>query len=115
MIKIFKTFGGYIEIKELEKNCWINVVNPTPDEINKLSCDFELPIDLINDVLDQDERPRIEFEESWTFIILRIPIEVKNNGVPFNTIPLGVIIKENLTITVCAQENEVLPIGNLLI
>jgi magnesium transporter len=109
MIKIFKTFGGYIEINEPQTNCWINVINPNQPEIERISSDYGLPADLINDVLDQDERPRIEFEENWTFIILRIPIEVRNNGVPYNTIPLGVIIKESLTITVCLQENEVLP------
>jgi magnesium transporter len=111
MIKIFKTFGGYVEINEPQKNCWINVINPNQVEIENISKDYGLPTDLISDVLDQDERPRIEFEDDWTYIILRIPFEVKNNGVPYNTIPLGIIIKENLTITVCLQENEVLPIG----
>lgn len=111
MIKIFKTFGGYVEINEPQANCWINVVNPTQSEIEIIAKDYSVPTDLINDVLDQDERPRIEFEDNWTFIILRIPIEVKNNGIPYNTIPLGILIKENQTITICLHENEVLPIG----
>jgi magnesium transporter len=111
MIKIFKTFGGYIEIKEPQESCWVNVINPSQVEIEKLAKDNNIPLELITDALDQDERPRIEFEDDWTYIILRIPFEVKNNGVPYNTMPLGIIIKENLTITVCLQENEVLPIG----
>lgn len=111
MIKIFKTFGGYLEINEPQKNCWINVVNPTQSEIEIIAKDYSVPTDLINDVLDQDERPRIEFDDNWTFIILRIPIENKSNGIPFNTIPLGILIKENQTITICLQENEVLPTG----
>lgn len=111
MIKIFKTFGGYTEINEPQKACWINVTNPSSDEINKLSSDYGLPTDLINDILDQDERPRIEFDDDWTLIILRIPVEVKNNGVPFHTIPLGIFITGNFTLTLCLQDNEVLPIG----
>lgn len=111
MIKIFKTFGGYVEINEPQANCWINVVNPTQSEIEIIAKDYSVPTDIINDVLDQDERPRIEFEDNWTLIILRIPIEVKNNGIPYNTIPLGILIKENQTITICLHENEVLPIG----
>ena len=111
MIKIFKTFGGYIEIKEPQESCWVNVINPSQVEIEKLAKDNNIPLELITDALDQDERPRIEFEDDWTYIILRIPFEVKNKGVPYNTMPLGIIIKENLTITVCLQENEVLPIG----
>ncbi|WP_010418115.1 magnesium transporter CorA family protein [Anaerophaga thermohalophila] len=111
MIKIFKTFGGYVEITEPLKGCWINVTNPTSDELNKLNVDFGLPTDLTNDILDQDERPRIEFDDDWTLIILRIPVEVENNGVPFNTIPLGIFITENFTLTLCLKDNEVLPMG----
>lgn len=111
MLKIFKTFGGYIEIAEPEKGCWINATNPTLTEIQRLSDDFGLPNDLLSDVLDVDERPRVEIEDEWTFIILRIPVEVLNNGVPFQTIPLGIFITENFTLTICLQENEVLPIG----
>ncbi|MBZ4676054.1 MAG: Mg2+ transporter protein CorA family protein [Anaerophaga sp.] len=111
MIKIFKTFGGYVEITEPLKGCWINVTNPSSDELNKLNVDFGLPTDLTNDILDQDERPRIEFDDDWTLIILRIPVEVENNGVPFNTIPLGIFITENFTLTLCLKDNEVLPMG----
>lgn len=111
MIKIFKTFGGYIEINEPQKNCWINATNPSLDEIKKLHSEFGLPTDLINDILDQDERPRIEFDDDWTLIILRIPVEAKNNGVPFHTIPLGIFTTVNFTLTLCLQDNEVLPIG----
>ncbi|MDI3521356.1 MAG: magnesium transporter [Anaerophaga sp.] len=111
MIKIFKTFGGYVEITEPLKGCWINVTNPSSDELNKLNVDFGLPTDLTNDILDQDERPRIEFDDDWTLIILRIPVEVENNGVPFNTIPLGIFITENFTLTLSLKDNEVLPMG----
>ncbi|PIQ08861.1 MAG: magnesium transporter [Ignavibacteriales bacterium CG18_big_fil_WC_8_21_14_2_50_31_20] len=110
MIKIFKTFGGYLDVAEPEKGCWINAINPTKEEIIKLSEKYGLPSDAINDILDVDERPRIEIEDEWTLIILRIPVETKNNGVPFHTIPLGIFIAENHTLTLCLQENEVLPI-----
>lgn len=111
MVKIFKTFGGYIEIPKLANGCWVNIINPTPDEIVGVSADFAIPNDLINDILDIDERPRIEIDDEWTLVILRIPIAVTNNGVPYATIPLGIFIKDNFTVTICLQENEVLPIG----
>lgn len=110
MIKIFKTFGGYTEINKPEKGCWINATNPSQGEIKKLIDDYGLPGDIINDILDQDERPRIEYEDNWTLIILRIPVEIKNNGVPFYTIPLGIFITDSFTLTLCLQENQVLPI-----
>ncbi len=113
MIKIFKTFGGYVEINEPQKGCWINTVNPTSNEIQKITDIYDLPNDIINDILDQDERPRIEYDDNWTLIILRIPVEIKNNGVPFHTLPLGIFITDNFTLTLCLQDNEVLPIGHL--
>ncbi len=111
MIKIFKTFGGYVEINEPQKGCWINVTNPAPHEIQTLTQDFGLPNEIVNDILDQDERSRIEIDDDWTLIILRIPVEVKNNGVPFYTIPLGIFISKDYTVTLCLQDNEVLPIS----
>jgi magnesium transporter len=111
MIKIFKTFGGYNEIAEPQNGCWINTINPTQPEILRLSDDFGLPEDLIRDILDVDERPRIEFEDDWTLIIMRIPVVVSYNGVPFHTIPLGIFMSENFTLTLCIQDNEVLPIS----
>jgi magnesium transporter len=111
MIKIFKTFGGYNEITEPQKGCWINVVNPDSIEIAKITTEFGFPVDTLNDILDTDERPRIEFEDDWTLVIMRIPVESTNNGVPFITIPLGIFITDNFTITLCSQDNEVLPVN----
>jgi magnesium transporter len=111
MIKIFKTFGGFIEIDEPRPGCWINVLAPTPDEVNLVSERFGIAADNLNDILDADERPRVEFEDDYTLIILRIPVETRGNGVPFNTLPLGIFMKDNFTMTICLLENEVLPPG----
>ena len=109
MIKIFKTFGGYNEISRIEKGCWINVTAPTSEETQRLKEEFKLPDDIIRDILDTDERPRVEFDDDWTLIIMRIPIENQNNGVPFYTIPLGFFIRNGITLSLCLQNNEILP------
>jgi len=109
MIKIFKTFGGYSEIPKAENGCWINVIQPNQEEIQRLIDEFHLPADTINDILDTDERPRVEFDDDWSLVIMRIPVESANNGVPFHTIPLGIYLAENFTLTLCSQDNEVLP------
>jgi len=111
MIRIFKTFGGYTEISKLQKGCWINIINPTSDETQDLRDDFGMPEDIISDILDQDERPRVEFDDDWTLIIIRIPVEVKDDGVPYHTVPLGIFLTKDFTLTLCIQDNEVLPIG----
>ncbi|OFX22975.1 MAG: magnesium transporter [Bacteroidetes bacterium GWA2_31_9b] len=110
MIKIFKTFGGYIEIPQVENGCWINVTQPTTEEIQKIICEFHLPADIIQDILDADERPRLEIDDTWSLVIIRIPIKSTNNGIPFHTVPLGIFMAENFTMTLCLQNNEILPI-----
>ncbi len=110
MIKIFKTFGGYVEIPKAEKGCWINVTQPTTEEFRRLTEEFHLPKDIVLDILDPDERPRVEFDDDWSLVIMRIPVENKNNGLPFHTIPLGIFMVEGYTLTLCLQHNEILPI-----
>ena len=109
MIKIFKTFGGYKEISQMEKNCWINVTKPTADEIQQLSDKFNLPGDILRDVLDTDERPRVEFDDDWSLVIMRIPVKSEFNGIPFHTVPIGIYMTEHFTMTICLQDNEILP------
>lgn len=109
MIKVFRTFGGYHELPEAEKNSWINVTNPTSDEIDLIRKQFNVPEDIINDILDPDERPRVEFDDEFQLVILRIPVANSSNGLPFQTIPLGIFMSENQTVTICSAQNEVLP------
>ncbi|MFV0506344.1 MAG: magnesium transporter CorA family protein [Bacteroidales bacterium] len=113
MLKIFKSFGGLIEIPQIERNCWVNVVEPTPAEVLRLQDKLGIPADLIRDILDIDERSRYEVDDDWELIILRIPIENPNteNGVPYYTVPLGIINIGGVSISLCSIQNEVLPIG----
>jgi magnesium transporter len=109
MIKIFKSFGGYVELTKAEKGCWINITNPSQEEINNVKNAYGIPEDIVSDILDTDERPRIEYDEDWTLLIMRIPVANFSNGVPFYTVPLGIFLTENFTLTVCSVKNEILP------
>jgi magnesium transporter len=109
MIKIFRSLGGYFELPKAVKNGWINVINPTPDEIDLIRSEFNIPEDIFNDILDPDERPRFEFDDDFQLVILRIPIINSNNGLPYQTVPLGIFMTENQTVTICGFQNEVLP------
>ena len=113
MIKIFKTFGGYIEIPKAEEACWINVTQPTAEEVQRLHHEFQLPADIIQDILDADERSRVEFDDDWSLVIMRVPVESSNEGTPFQTIPLGIYVSQEFTLTLCLQDNEVLPIEQM--
>jgi len=109
MIKIYKTFGGYVELPETQNGCWVNVTNPDSKEIGRLRDKYKIPEEIISDILDVDERPRIETDDNWMLVILRIPIADLSNGVPFYTVPLGIFVSEGYTVSICSMDNEVLP------
>ena len=88
---------------EWTPGCWVNIETPTPDELTNLKAKFGLPEDFLNDLYDIDERPRVEHNDGWDCIVLRIP--VRDNDMPFVTIPLGVMIKDEYIVTVCLYRN----------
>ena len=108
MLSIYKNSEQGMEKLEMIANgAWVNVVDPTPAEIEKLVT-WGMDIDYINYSLDQDEMPRMERDEEYTFILLRIPIYQPESDIPFNTVPLGIMILENKVITVCRYESDIL-------
>ena len=108
MITYWKYSEHLSEISSYEKNCWVNVNNPSREEINEVSEKFNVPLDLIHDILDVDERPRVELEDDWLLVIIRIPIHHNDNGVPYITIPLGVLISKDTLITITLHKNEII-------
>ncbi|MFN8258916.1 MAG: magnesium transporter CorA family protein [Bacteroidales bacterium] len=108
MLKIYKSFGGFSEISQAEQGCWVNVIEPTHEEIARLQLEFDVPEEAIRDILDVDERPRYEYDDDWSLVLFRIPIQSQNNGVPFYTVPLGIFMTEHHTVTLCSVTNEVL-------
>jgi magnesium transporter len=110
MITIWKEngSGGVVQTAILEHNCWIQAVAPTAMEIETLHREYRIPLDVIGDILDVDERPRCEREEDYTLIITRIPVHAPGKEVPYFTIPLGMLLVGDLIITVALTENELL-------
>ena len=100
---------GIIEIDKPAEGCWINVIDPTSDEIDTIRT-LGIPSDFITYPLDLDERPRTEKEDDGTTLILiKIPFfQGDKLDVPYTSIPLGIIITEKLVITVCKRNNIIL-------
>lgn len=111
MIKIYRreTGGELAEIDTFAKDCWINVHNPEHKEIEDLSRTFGIPPDFLTDPLDLDERARIETEDGKTLIIVRIPVHYDTNlEIPYNTLPLGIILLGDAILTICALKSPTL-------
>jgi len=107
MLTIYKTTEqGLEQLDSVANGSWIKVVDPTAEEIQKLA-DWGVDADYINYSLDLDEMPRIERDEEYTFILIRIPHRQPDNDVPYTTIPLGILIKGNMVVTICRYEKDI--------
>ena len=107
MLTIYKTLEqGLEQLDSVANGSWIKVVDPTAEEIKKLA-DWGVDADYINYSLDLDEMPRIERDDDYTFILVRIPHRQPDNDIPYITIPLGILIKGNMVVTICRYEKDI--------
>jgi magnesium transporter len=108
MLSIYKTTLDGLETLESPVNgSWIKAVDPSQEEIAKLE-DWGIEPDLITYSLDQDEMARVERDENYILILLRIPhFQGETHDIPYNTVPLGIIIKDNLIATICRHESHI--------
>ncbi|MCC7119218.1 MAG: magnesium transporter CorA family protein [Anaerolineales bacterium] len=107
MLTIYKTTEqGLEKIENMANGAWVNVANPTSDEIEKI-IGWGMEMDYINYALDQDEMARMERNEDYTFILVRIPIHQPESDVPFITVPLGIMILGNRILTLCRTESDI--------
>ena len=100
---------GLTQLQEWEPNCWIQVTCPTDEDQQMLEEKFSIPDYFMNDISDTDERARYEYDDGWMLIILRIPyVKEVRSRTPYTTVPLGIIHKRDITITVCYYETNMM-------
>ncbi len=105
----WNTTNGLHVISKWEPNCWIQITCPTEEDRLQIEREYQIPDYFFSDISDADERARYEFDEGWQLIILRIPYmkEVRSRT-PYTTVPLGIIHKGDVTITVCYFETDMM-------
>ena len=105
----WNTTKGLTAIQEWQPNCWIQVTCPTDEDRAMLEKRFEIPDYFLSDISDTDERARYEYDDGWMLIILRIPyVKELRSRTPYTTVPLGIIHKRDVTITVCYYETNMM-------
>ena len=105
----WNTNGCISKLQEWQPNCWIQVTCPTDEDRDELEKRFEIPDYFFPDISDTDERARYEYDDGWTLIILRIPyVKEIRSRTPYTTVPLGIIHKRDVTITVCYYETNMM-------
>ena len=115
MLKIYNTdikTGSFDLLKKIRKGCWIDVVNPTLEDIEFLTHSFHMDASFIGYILDDEELPRIDYddEEDIRMIIVDVPVrEKKKKSSSVATMPLAIlIIKDAYIVTVSLQTCEIL-------
>jgi magnesium transporter len=110
MRRIFKTVDDHlVECTTLEKGCWVHLQNPTKEEIDGLNTRFALDPTYLMAALDEEESARIEHDEGQTLIIVDIPyVDVEGSGYIYSTIPMGIILVDEVIITVVTRETPII-------
>ena len=115
MLKIYNTdieTNKLKEVKEFSKGCWINMVNPSEDEIKTVCENVGIQDEFIRYPLDFEEKARIEEEEDDNTILFVVDIPIIENsqdGVLYSTMPLGmIVVRDDYFITVSLRKNKVI-------
>ncbi len=105
----WNTTNGLCTVNEWQPNCWVQVTCPTQEDVDFLEGTLNIPDYYISDIADTDERARYDIDEGWILIILRIPyVKEAKSRTPFTTIPMGIIMKDDVLITVCNFETNMM-------
>ena len=110
MISIYKwENGGLKETLEFASSCWINLVEPTTTELERVLSFSQVPRDFLTDPLDSEERPRFDYDDEASMLIIHVPCPIDGDDevVPYRTVPLGIILFGNSVITVCSARTPV--------
>ncbi|MCT1215363.1 magnesium transporter CorA family protein [Latilactobacillus curvatus] len=91
---------------KIQSNSWINVTDPSTEEIELLTKKLHIPSDFIYYSLDADESARAEHDPDYnaTLIIFNIPIlekdPQKSDKYLYKTSPLGIIVTDSTVLTI---------------
>lgn len=96
-------------LSDWESNCWIQITCPSQQDETYLTDELKVPSYFLDDIRDKDERARYEFDKGWILIILRIPyVKEIRSRTPHTTVPLGILIHDDIIITVCNYETNMM-------
>lgn len=114
MTTIYKTNenGQTIKTDKIEKGSWINVQDPTIEEITQICSELDINEDFFKYTLDSEEQARIDVEEDSDTILYIIDtpvLEEMEKSKIYTTMPMGVmIVKDDYIITISLKENEII-------
>ena len=110
MVKVYRTDDRMIHEKDnIDDGVWIHMVDPTAEESQQVADVLDVDVADIRAALDEEESSRIELEDGYTLILIDVPSpEIRHEKMMYTTIPLGIILTQNVIVTICTEELPVL-------
>ena len=110
MMTYYRTDDQVIhEEEKLSDGVWVQMINPTHDECEEIAEKLMVDIDDVKAALDVEESSRIELQDGYTLILVDIPaIEIRHDQRTYTTIPLGIILTQDIIVTICTEDTPVL-------
>jgi magnesium transporter len=97
------------ELTSHQSGCWVSMVAPTEGELQLISRQCALDMDVLKAALDTDERSRIDTDEGYSMVLVNIPtVEEQSDNELYSTIPFSILLVRDTIITVCSEDSPVI-------
>jgi magnesium transporter len=97
--------------QQLQQICeginWVDVTDPSPDEMQEISKEYNLNAHLVRDCLEPDHLPKYDYVDDVHFLILRFyahALDKRMGSIQELTNKVAVFYKENFLITIHRNE-----------
>ncbi len=113
MLQILKSENDLVRelsVESFEQGSWINLTDPSSEELNTARRLVNVPLDVITAALDEEESARLEIEDDYILVVIDIPR--RRDSDRYETLPLGIILLQDSILTVCLEETDVISCFN---
>ena len=112
MMNIISRAGSrQVELDRFEEGCWVNLCDPSEEEVRQVVAFFEIDPGFVTAALDEEESAHIDLEDDGSLlVVVDTPIIQKDDDKNFSyvTIPMGIILCAKGMVTVCLKEASIL-------
>lgn len=111
MVQYYKTDNGQLSAMEgpAAPGMWIKMTEPSGSEARQVAESVGADFADVFAAMDDDESSRIELQEGYTLILVDIPVaEIRRDLDYYTTIPLGIILTQDVIVTICSEETPIL-------
>ena len=105
MIDIYEMVNGKVaRTDRFKEDVWINMVNPTVDEIDAVQKELGIDREALTAALDDEEGSRTEVSDRYTTVLVDAPTrEWRNGHEEFTTLPISITLTDKAIVTVCLE------------